>query len=339
MQSLIGQPGEIEPPAARNTFTTEARPARIFPARRTICRMAGDRGKIVPSLAGGTSMTAWTDGHWLSKDGLRLHYRDHGGDRAQVPVLCIPGLTRNARDFEGVAARLAARRRVICVDLRGRGGSENAPDPMTYVPPVYAQDIQSLFDALALERVAVIGTSLGGLVAMLLAWMGETRMAGALINDVGPVVEPAGIDRIRSYVGKPQSWPTWLHAARDFQEAQGHVYPDWGIEAWLAYAKRICRLNSGGRIVFDYDMRIAEPLKAPVDPNLDLWPAFRALGSKPLSVVRGARSDLLSTATLARMKQEVPGLDSVTVPDVGHAPTLEEPEVQAAIDRWLEKVG
>jgi pimeloyl-ACP methyl ester carboxylesterase len=284
-------------------------------------------------------MAGWTDGYWTSGDGLRLHYRDYPGDPGRVPVLCIPGLTRNSRDFEVVAARLAGERRVIAVDLRGRGGSAYAKDPMTYVPPVYAQDVQALLGELGLERVVLFGTSLGGLVTMLLAWSGETRIAGALINDVGPVVEPAGIDRIRTYVGKPQSWPTWLHAARDFQEAQGGVYPAWGIDEWLVFAKRVCRLNSGGRVVFDYDMKIAEPLKAPVDPGLDLWPAFRALAGVPLLVVRGEKSDLLSEATLTRMREEAPGMEAVTVPGVGHAPTLEEVEVEAGIQRLLAKVG
>src|SRR4051812_16060879 len=159
-------------------------------------------------------MADWTDGWWTSADGLRLHYRDYAGDPARPPILCIPGLTRNARDFESVAARLASDWRLICVDLRGRGESAYAKDPKTYNPLVYAQDIELLIASLALARFAIFGTSLGGLVAMLVAMTGGSRLAGVLLNDVGPELETAGLDHIRSYVGRPQAWPTWLHAAR-----------------------------------------------------------------------------------------------------------------------------
>src|SRR5688500_16613184 len=266
-------------------------------------------------------MASWSDGYWWSNDGLRLHYRDYAGDATRPPILCIPGLTRNARDFEGVADRLAGDWRLICVELRGRGESAYARDPMTYVPPVYLQDLEALIAELGLERFVLFGTSLGGLMTMLLSMSGKGRIAGALLNDIGPVLERRGLEHIRGYVGKPQNWPTWLHAARFLCEAQADRYPDWQLDDWLVFAKRIARLNSSGRIVFDYDMRIAEPLRMPGgESGFDLWNAFAGLNGIPSLVVRGELSDLLSPETVDRMVAENPEMESVTVPRVGHAP-------------------
>jgi pimeloyl-ACP methyl ester carboxylesterase len=283
-------------------------------------------------------MVDWTDGWWTSADGLRLHYRDYAGNAGRPPILCIPGLTRNARDFEGIADRLAGEWRLICVDLRGRGESGYAKDPMSYTPLVYLQDVELLVAALGLPRFAIFGTSLGGLVAMLMATANPVRLAGVLLNDVGPELEQSGLDHIRTYVGRPQAWPTWVHAARALCEAQKERYPDWNLDQWLVFAKRCCRLTPEGRIVFDYDMRIAEPIRQPTPP-VDLWPMFRALNGVPTLLVHGALSDLLSDAAVEKMRAEMPDLDVAIVPRVGHAPTLEEPEAIAGIDRLLARIG
>lgn len=284
-------------------------------------------------------MAGWSDGYWWSNDGLRLHYRDYAGDASRPPIICIPGLTRNARDFEGVAERLAGDWRLICVDLRGRGESGYAKDAMSYVPLTYLQDLEALIAELKLERFVLFGTSLGGIMSMLLAMAGADRIAGALINDIGPELETRGLEHIRSYVGRPQNWPTWMHAARAIAEAQSDRYPHWEIDQWLVYAKRVARLGQNGRIVFDYDMRLAEPFKVPGgEVGVDLWPAFRALAGRPVSLLRGELTDLLSLATVERMQAEHPGLDVVTVPGVGHAPTLDEPESVAAIDALLARI-
>ncbi len=285
-------------------------------------------------------MVEWSDGYWWSNDGLRLHYRDYAGSASRPPILCIPGLTRNARDFEGVAQRLAGDWRLICVELRGRGDSAHAKDPMSYVPLAYLQDMEALIAELKLDRFVLFGTSLGGIITMLLAAAGKERIAGALLNDIGPDMETRGLEHIRSYVGRSQNWPTWLHAARHLAEAQRDRYPDWALDQWLVYAKRLCKLTPNGRIMFDYDMRIAEPFKLPGgESGFDLWPAFRALAGVPSLVVHGELSDLLGAETVERMKAEVPTLESATVPRVGHAPTLDEPEAAAAIDRLLKRVG
>ncbi|MDB5693745.1 MAG: alpha/beta hydrolase [Alphaproteobacteria bacterium] len=289
----------------------------------------------------GGIMADWTDGWWTSGDGLRLHYRDYAGDGSRPPILCIPGLTRNCRDFESVAARLAGAWRLICVDLRGRGESAYAKDSATYTPLTYLQDIEALIASLGLARFAVFGTSLGGLVAMFLAMTDRRRLAAALLNDVGPELEAKGLDHIRTYVGRSQAWPTWLHAARALCEAQRERYPDWTLDQWLVFAKRVGRLTAEGRVVLDYDMRIADPIRqAPATtPEIDLWPAFRALDGVPALLVHGELSDLLSDATIERMRAEMPGLETVTIPRIGHAPTLEEPEAEAAIDRLLARIA
>lgn len=283
-------------------------------------------------------MAAWTDGYWWSNDALRLHYRDYPGRADRPPVLCLPGLTRNARDFAELAERLSGEWRVICPELRGRGESAYAKDPLTYTPLTYLQDLEALIAELKLSQIVLIGTSLGGLLTMLLGGTGHARIAAALLNDIGPVVEPEGLGRIRGYVGRQSSWPTWLHAARAIAANNAEVYPDYTLEAWIAMAKRLCRLTEKGRIVFDYDMKIAEPFRLPGgEAGVDLWPAFDSLKGVPMALVRGERSDILSDATAKAMKKRHSGLDYVTVPRTGHAPTLMEPEALAAIDRLLAK--
>lgn len=282
----------------------------------------------------------YSDGYWWSNDGLRLHYRDYAGPADKPPLVCLPGLTRNARDYEGLAARLGGEWRVICVEFRGRGESAYAKDPMTYVPLVYLQDVEALLAELGIDRFVAVGTSLGGIVTMLLAGTDGGKLAGALLNDVGPELNPAGLARIRTYVGKPVWHPTWMHAARAVADANGDVYPGYRIEDWLRMAKRLYRVNSSGRIVLDYDMKIAEPFRVPGnEAGPDMWPTLDALRDRPVLVVRGARSDILSADTADRMRASLPQGELVTIPDVGHAPTLDEPEAVAGIERLLAKVA
>lgn len=284
-------------------------------------------------------MAAWTDGYWWSNDALRLHYRDYPGREDRPPIICLPGLTRNARDYAKLAERLAGDWRVICPELRGRGESAYAKDPMTYVPLTYLQDLEGLIAELQLTRIVLIGTSLGGLLTMLLGGAGHARVAAALLNDIGPVIEPAGLDRIRGYVGRQSSWPTWLHAARAVAVNNADVYPDYELDQWIAMAKQLCRLTEKGRIVYDYDMKIAEPFRLPGgEAGVDLWPAFESLRGVPVTLVRGERSDILSDAVAREMEKRHPGLDYVEIPRVGHAPTLMEPRAIAAIDRLLDGI-
>lgn len=282
---------------------------------------------------------SWTDRFWYSAEGLRLHYRDYDGPRDKPPILCIPGLTRNARDFEPVAERFAGKWRVICVDLRGRGMSDQDPDPGRYAPPYYVADILKLLDQLGIADAIFLGTSLGGICTMLLASTDADRIAGAMLNDIGPVIDQSGIDRIGGYVGREIWFDSWDQAVDALTERNGAVFPNWERAEWERFARRIMHETSDG-IGFQYDMRIAENFRAATEgPQGANWHLYETLAGRPVTVLRGALSDLLSQEIAEQMVKKL-GEDAelVVVPDVGHAPTLDEPESHAAMDRLLERV-
>ena len=291
----------------------------------------------------------YEDRYWWSADGLRLHARDYPGDEAAPPLVCLPGLTRNARDYHEFALARAGNdfalaraggRRVIAVDLRGRGESAYARDPMSYVPLTYVQDVEAMLRAFNIARFVAVGTSLGGIVTMLLSGMRHGDLAGALLNDVGPEIDPAGLSRIRGYVGRQSAWPTWMHAARAVGEANAAIYPDYSVEDWLAMAKRLYRLNSAGRVVLDYDMKIAEPFRVPGnEAGPDMWRALAGLANVPVLLVRGEHSDVLSAATAERMVSALDDAELATVPGIGHAPTLTEPMLAEPIARFLARAA
>lgn len=281
---------------------------------------------------------------WTSADGLKLFYRDYpGGEGAttRLPVICLHGLTRNSRDFEGLAAHIAAQgRRVIVPEMRGRGHSDYSPDSSTYTPLQYVEDLELLFAELGIERFISIGTSMGGLITMLLAAARPGRIEGVVMNDIGPVVDPAGLKRIGGYVGQGRSYPTWMHAAKSLQSVHGEAFPDWDLDQWIEMAKRTLVLSQNGRISYDYDMAIADPFAQPGNAAPDnLWLAFEALADVPMVLVRGELSDLLAEETVRQMGVRNPAMTLVTVPRVGHAPTLDEPEARAAIDQWLSDLA
>lgn len=291
-----------------------------------------------------TKDRSWQDRSWTSRDGLTLHFREYAGPADKPPILCLPGLTRNARDFADLAAQLAGEWRVLCLDMRGRGDSDYARDAMTYTPAHYVEDVEALLAAEGITRFVAIGTSLGGLMTAMLALKDPLRIAAAVLNDVGPEIEPAGLARIREYVGQGRSYETWVHAARALQEANRDIYPGYELPDWLRLAKRCMVIGSGGRIVFDYDMNIAEPFEAPEGPapppeaqNAAMWAMFDALATRPLLVLRGAHSDILSAEVAARMAARSASVELVTIAGVGHAPTLDEPEAIAAIGRLLAR--
>lgn len=285
-------------------------------------------------------MARFEDRYWTSNDGLQLHYREYAGPSDRPPVLCLHGLTRNARDFDALAERLAGDWRVITVDFRGRGLSDHDSDPNRYIPPTYAVDILQLLDLLDIEKAVFVGTSLGGIVTMIVAAMAPERIAGALLNDVGPELSAAGLERIRGYVGKPLHFADWDEAARGFAGRYGDVHPNYGEHEWLAYAKRVAHKTERG-IELDYDMAVAQPFMQMDEKTasaVDAWPLYRALEGKPVTILRGALTDLLSPETAARMAEAVSGAEVVTVANVGHPPDFDEPESTAAVDRLLERV-
>jgi pimeloyl-ACP methyl ester carboxylesterase len=277
--------------------------------------------------------------HFLTvRDGLRLYYRDYDGDRSKPPILCLHGLTRNSRDFIEFAERYSPRFRVLALDIRGRARSDYDPNPSRYLPITYASDVVELLDQLGIDQAIFVGTSLGGLVTMIIAATAPQRIAAAIINDVGPDVDPEGIDRILTYVGKDVRFGSWDEAADKIASNYGASFDRYTHDDWVRMAKRNCR-EENGEIRFDYDMAIAEPFNtAGPTTDIDLWPLFAALGQKPLLVVRGANSDLLTERTTDRMKQVVPNAKITVVDGVGHAPELNEPEAVAAIDAFLDSV-
>lgn len=282
-------------------------------------------------------MTSWSDRYWTSSDGLKLHYRDYPGRDDRPPILCLHGLTRNARDFETIADRYAGQWRVMAVDFRGRGLSDYDAQSERYSPPTYARDVIELLDQAGIEQAIFFGTSLGALVTMTVAALQPGRVAAALINDIGPEVDPRGIDRIRTYVGKPVRFSGWDEAATALREKHGDVHPSYGEAEWARYARRVCRETEQG-VEFDYDMAIADNFNRPNgDPVGDMWPLFRSLPEVPVLILRGENSDLLDAELADEMTAALPGAELVTVPGVGHAPDLDEPESLAAIDRLLER--
>ena len=279
---------------------------------------------------------------WTSADGLELYCRVYeacgsgsGAAALGLTVLCLPGLTRNSRDFEALAPHLASRYRVICPDLRGRGFSARDPNWRNYQPGTYLEDLQQMLHVLDLKRLAVIGTSLGGILGMMLAAVDSKRVAGLVLNDVGAEVDPRGIERIRSYTGLLPPVGTWDQAIEQYRAVNGGAWPDLPDEAWRRLVHRSYRADPAGVPVLDCDPRIGEALRAaPVTPA-GLWPLFARLGSLPMLVIRGALSDILSEVTLARMQQEKPDLQRLTVGNRGHVPLLDEPQALHAIDRFL----
>lgn len=278
----------------------------------------------------------YRDGWYRVPDGLRLHYRDYPGSDALPPLLCLPGLTRNARDFEAFGELHSPRFRVLALDYRGRGESDHDPLPARYVPLTYAGDVVQLLDRLTVDRAIFVGTSLGGLVAMTVAATAPQRIAGAILNDVGPELSAEGLERIRSYVGKEVRFAGWDEAARDIAANNRGIPADWTRDDWIRAARRACREDEDG-VIFDYDPAIALPFAAPPpSPPVDLWPLFEALARHPLLVLRGEHSDLLSPDAFERMIGAAPGASFVTVPGAGHAPMLDEPAAVVAIDAFLD---
>jgi pimeloyl-ACP methyl ester carboxylesterase len=283
-------------------------------------------------------MASWTDRYWYSAEGLRLHYRDYDGPRDKPPILCIPGLTRNARDFEPVADRYAGDWRVICVDLRGRGESAPDPDPSRYTPHYYVADLLKLLDQEGIADAAFMGTSLGGICTMLLASTDADRIAGAMLNDIGPEIDQAGIDRIGGYVGRQVSFADWDEAASALAERNGDKFPRWTDQDWAKFALRICHETADG-IQFQYDLAIAENFRAATEgPQGANWHLYEALAGRPLLILRGELSDLLAPDIAEQMVATMDDAELVVVPAVGHTPNLEEPEATAAMDRLLNRV-
>jgi pimeloyl-ACP methyl ester carboxylesterase len=281
----------------------------------------------------------WVDRHYASADGLRLYYRDYPAVAAgRLPVLCLPGLTRNCRDFEATALRLQRTRRVLSPDLRGRGRSQQDPDWRNYHPGTYLGDLALLLADAGVPRVVLLGTSLGGILSMLIAATAPHVAVAAILNDIGPEVDPTGAQRIASYVGRHPPVRNWADAAAQMRDMYQVAMPDADDDDWAAFARR-SYTEVDGVPRLDVDPGIGEAVRAaPAGAAPDLWPAFAALRALPVLAIRGELSDVLSVATFDRMAREKPDLQRVTVARRGHPPLLDEPECVASINAFLECV-
>ncbi len=275
---------------------------------------------------------------YSSADGLKLFAKSYGPVDAPLSVLCMHGLTRNHQDFEPMIAALGDQYRFIAVDVRGRGRSAYDPDPTHYTPQVYIKDMEILLDHLGLKRVALVGTSMGGLMAMLMMKAMPARICGVVLNDIGPSVDKAGLKRIAGYVGKSGPIENWAEAADRLQNMQGPFFPALDADDWMAFARRTFRERDDGQVVLDYDPAIAASFgkgKISLWLRLLMWQLFKSMYASPLLVIRGQISDLFAEKTMSTMVRRHPDARAVTVPEVGHAPILDEPEAVAAIAEFL----
>ena len=283
--------------------------------------------------------TSYTESLWSSHDALRLYARTYAGPGALAPtVLCLHGLTRNSRDFEDLAPHLQRRARVIVPDVRGRGRSARDLNPHNYQPAIYLQDIITLLDAVGAPRVTVIGTSMGGMLAMMMAAGHRDRVAAIVLNDMGPEVDPVGLERIKGYAGRLPPPKNWDDAVAQTKTMFGNAWPNLSAERWSSLARRGYREDGDGVVAVDADPMIGEMLRAAPAATATLWPFWKALRGIPMLAIRGAQSDILSAATFAKMKAENPELVQLEVAQRGHAPLLDEPECLSAIDAFLAQL-
>lgn len=275
---------------------------------------------------------------YTSKDGLRLYAKSYGPNDAPLTVLCMHGLTRNHKDFEPMISALDSPCRYISVDVRGRGKSERDPNPDNYSPLKYAEDMVALLDELKLQKVVLVGTSMGGVISMFLMKMIPDRILGVVINDVGPVVEQAGLKRISTYASQPKPVRDWASAARAVAASQACAFPGNLEDDWLAFARRTYVEQEDGGIIPDYDAAIMNSFSAKrpgLLVRLAVWKLFSEMKRRPLLILRGEISDVLGRATAKRMVARHKNATLVAIPNVGHAPLLDEPRAVQAIDTFL----
>ncbi|MFI0848736.1 alpha/beta fold hydrolase [Mesorhizobium sp. IMUNJ 23232] len=286
----------------------------------------------------------FTDFFYLSKDGLRLHARVYGdGDHARTPAVCLPGLTRNVRDFHELALFLSTHpetpRRVIAFDYRGRGASAYDPNWKNYNIVTEAEDILAGIDALGISEAAFIGTSRGGLIIHMLAAMRLSVLKASVFNDIGPVVEAVGLAHIRSYLENASPAATFAQAEQAQRAIHGADFPALSDQDWARMVKAIYR-DENGRPVADYDPALVNTVIA-LDLRQSLpalWERFEALRAVPVMVIRGENTRLLSTGTVAEMEQRHSGMEVITIAGQGHPPMLETGDLPERIARFLAKL-
>lgn len=274
-----------------------------------------------------------------SQDGLSLYVRDYlgPGDGKRTPLLCLGGLTRNSKDFAGVAKYHCRERRVICPETRGRGHSDYDPDWRNYHPATYVNDVRHILCALGIHEVVVIGTSMGGIMGMAMAAAMPMVLKGLVLNDVGPTVRVDSLDTVIEYMKSPPSLSDWGAAGQHLRDAFESEYPISGGDNWVRAAKNSYVEKSDGTITFDWDGNILKPILADDTKVHDLWHLFKATRRIPVLTVRGAKSTILDEPQLADMSAQHEKMTSVVVPGIGHAPSLAEPASMEAINGFLEQ--
>lgn len=277
-------------------------------------------------------------GHVRAADGLQLFYVESGRGNPGCPILCLAGLTRNGRDFEEVRERLANRYRVFALDLRGRGHSDWDPNWRNYHPQTYADDVLKMLDDLRIDRVILLGTSLGGLVSTLLSYNHPQRIAGVILNDVGPEIAPEGLERIKGYVGLLGPVTNWDEAVEQTKLINSVAWPDLPGDYWPRIARRLYREDETGVPRLDMDPMIGEATRKIGATLTDPWVLFEGLKDIPTMVLHGELSDILTMDIVERMLDKKPDLEHVIVPGVGHVPLLDEPVSLQAIDTFLERI-
>lgn len=276
------------------------------------------------------------DLYYRSQDGLRLHLRVYGSDTGKTPILCLPGLARTALDFERLALHLAAQRQIIALDYRGRGLSDYDPDWTHYNLATEADDIITALNFMRIKRAIFIGTSRGGIHTMNLAHLYPDLVSAAILNDIGPIIEAKGLNRIKDYVGKVHSLLNWPMAVAVMKYAAGSFFPALSDKDW-DYFTRLTLKEENGRIVLNYDPALGKTLEGVdfPDPMPDMWMQFDALTRIPLMVIRGKTSDLLSPATMALIQERHKSCQCLTVKGQGHAPLLIDDSTLGAITTFI----
>ena len=280
---------------------------------------------------------SYRERRFLTQDGLSLYYRDYdGGSAAGAPLLCLSGITRNSADFAVLAEAHANERRIVCLDYRGRGESDRAGDWQTYAPETYVNDIRHLIVAAGLHRFVLVGTSMGGFLSMGLGAVVPAAIAGVVLNDVGPKIEAAATAAIVDYVGTDRPVADWPAAVAAVKE-RFTGFEAWDNAIFEDVARATYRNDGDGRLHFNWDVNLVQPIRRSSGARQDLWTMFRSLHHVPVLAIRGGNSDLLTDAGLQAMLDDHPDIAGVTVAGVGHAPRLHEPEAAKAISAFLEK--
>ena len=286
----------------------------------------------------------WREFSCRTMDDLTIRGRDYG-DRlsANIPLVCLPGLTRSTRDFDALATYIShdeeRPRRVLALDYRGRGQSDYDPDWTNYNPLTEAQDILNAVTAAGLTEFALLGTSRGGMIAMLLGALRPTVLSGVILHDIGPTLDLTGLLKIKNYISNMPKPRNWRDAADIMKTVHKSSFPQYTDDDWQK-AAHLTFADKQGQPVIDFDPALINTLQSisADDKSPDLWPQFLSLRAKPLLVIRGGRSDLFSAETLETMDRAHPTMKSVTVQDEGHVPNLMHPPVVAAIRALLAEL-